>query len=419
MVIDLGVPRDEIELAPRPLLPRQRRVVALALAFVALMGVAGGAAPVRPELVSVTIRATAADEIVVGDDALYLMRPGRGVVRAGLRTITSYALPEATGPVWEAALYTDGPVRGASLVDGMLLALAEGPEIQTIAIRPGTGREVWRRSGWYNRTAPGHGLLQDFSLSDLQRLFNVDLATGDVRWSKAYPSEHSVVIDEDRFVRWTPAGVVELYDADSGAPLATARLPVDPQQPPVLMGDLLLVHEQADGRPVLAAYGTDRLDRRWQADVDPRSEYVSGECGDALCVGVGDFGGLRLVDLATGRTRWSAPGLGYAYPVGRYLLGYGPGQLNNSQMVLLDPADGHLVADFGQWDLSFPSKDWRMLGVRENGPRALVARLDAAAADVDVLGLLADVSLCRPTPLAVVCRRAGGSVGVWYPRRRL
>jgi outer membrane protein assembly factor BamB len=419
MVIDLGEPRDEVEMAPRPWSPRQRRAVAVLLAVAALMGAGGAAAPGRPALVSVTIQATAADEVLVEGDALYLLRPSRGVSRSGLRTITRYRLPDATTPEWEARFYTDGPVRGASLVDGMLLAVADGRNVQTVAIQPETGKEVWRRSGWYHRTAPGHGLLQDHSRVVTQRLFSVDLASGNVRWSREYPADDQVLIDRDRFVRWSQSDTAELYDAESGALLATAQLPFDRQLSVQVAAGLLLVPGESDGRPVITAYGRDRLDRRWQAEIDVRSEYLGGECGDALCVGNANDSGVRLVDLATGHTRWSAPGWGYTSRVGPYLLAYGPGESTNPRAALLDPADGHIVGDLGEWSASLPAPDGRMLGIRENGTRTLVARLDPLAVEVEVLGLLADVFQCQSSPAAVVCRRAGGSIGVWYPERKL
>ncbi|BCB87873.1 hypothetical protein Psuf_051860 [Phytohabitans suffuscus] len=170
---------------------------------------------------------------------------------------------------------------------------------------------------------------------------------------------------------------------------------------------------------MLAAYGTDRLDRRWQADVDLRNEYIGGECGDALCVGTLSDDGLRLIELDSGRTRWSAPGWGYSYPAGSYLLANGPGGSTTPRVVLLDPADGHLVADLGEWNASLPGPDGRMLGIRESSTRALVGRIDPVAADVEVLGSLTDVFQCHASPLAVTCRKAGGAIGIWYPESRL
>lgn len=418
MVIDLGEPRDdEIELSPRPWSPRHRRAVGAAIALTTLLSAGGAAAPVRSGLVAVTIQATAADEFVVDDDALYLMRPSGVVVRAGLRTITRYRLPDATRPEWEAGIYTAGRVRGASLVGGMLLAVSEaGPEIQTIAIRPDTGREVWRRTGWWYEASPGHGLLLDHSRGLTQQVFGVELATGTVGWSRVYPAEDPVLVQGDRFVHWTGSGTAQVHDSATGDVLATAHLPLDPELTPQVVDGLLLIPEEGAG---LTAYGLDRLDRRWRADVDVRNEYVSGECGDALCVGIRDDAGIRLVDLATGRTRWFAPGWGYAYRVGPYLLAYGRGETKNPRAALLDPADGHLVGDLGEWNASLPAEDGQMLGIRENGTRTLVGRLDPATAKAEVLGLLAGVFQCQASPVAVVCRRAGGSIGVWYPERRL
>jgi hypothetical protein len=420
MVIDLGMPRDEPELPPRPWSLRSRRALGTVVAVAGLLGASSATAPVRPDLVSVTIQATAADDYLVDGDALYLLRPSRGVIRAGLRTITRYRLPDATEPEWEAALYTAGPVRGAYLVDGMILATADaGPGIQTIAIRPETGQEVWRRSGWLHRTTAGQGLLQDFSRGLRQQLLSVELATGAVRWSKSFAADDPVLVDGDRFVRWTPAGTAQVYEADAGAVLATAHFQLDREVNAQIVSDLLLVPEKVAGRAVLTAYGLDRLDRRWRADIDLRAEYVGGDCGDALCLGSPDDGGLRLVDLATGRTRWSVAGWGYAYRVGPYLLAYGRSATTNPRAGLLDPASGHVVGDLGDWNASAPAPGGQMLGIRENGPRAVVARLDPAAVEAKVLGVLAGVFQCHPSPLAVVCRRAGGSIGVWYPERRL
>jgi hypothetical protein len=420
MVIDLGEPRDELDVSPRPW-PRWQRRAAGAVAVLAALLAGGAAAPVRSGLVSVNIRATAADEYMVQDDALYVMRPSRGVTRAGLRTITRYRLPDATEPEWEARLYTQGPVRGASIVDGMLLAIVEeGPRIQTIAVRPDTGREVWRRTGWYYRTAPGRGLFQDNSSSRTQQHFGVDLATGNVRWSRSFPANDQVLVDRDRLLHWTGYGRVELYDAQTGALLATTHITFDPQMGPQVAGDLVLVGEQANGRMVLAAYGRDRLDRRWQADIDLRSEYVSGPCGEAICTGIaGGGGGLRLVDLATGRIRWTAPGWEYAFQAGPYLLAGGAGDSPNTPLALLDPADGHVVRHLGDWSFTIPADDRPMLAVREKGARAVVARIDPIAADVRTLGVIDGVFQCQTGPLVVVCRRSNGSIGVWYPRRKL
>lgn len=419
MVIDLGEARDEPDLPARTWPPRQRRAVGAVVALVALLLAGGAATPVRSGLVAVTVQATAADDILVEGDGLYLMRPSRGVVRAGLRTVTRYRLPDASEPEWEAALYTAGPVRGVSIVDGTLLVTAEGPEMQTIAIRPDTGQELWRRSGWWYSTGPGRVLLADYSGGVTQQLFSVELKTGDVRWSVSLPADEPVLADRDRVVHWTKAGAVRVHDAGTGDLVASAHLPADPETAGQVLDGLVLVPGLAGGRPIVTAYGVDRLDRRWQADIDVRNEYVGGECGDAFCVGTGDDSGIRLIDRATGRTRWSAPGWGYTHSVGPYLLAYGDGHAEMSRVAVLDPADGHIVAELGEWNTSVAGDDGRILAVREDGSRALVARLDPTTAEVRVLGVLADVYQCQTGPAAVVCRRSNGSIGVWYPRRRL
>jgi hypothetical protein len=423
MVIDLGEPQEEIELSARPWSSWQRRAVSAAAVLAALLGAGAAAAPVRPELLSVTIQATAADRYVVQEDALYLLRLSRGSRRLG--TVTRYRLADPVEPEWETAINNAGPLHVAYLFEGMLLIKVGATEQQTIAIQPDTGREVWRRPGWYIGTGPGHGLFHDQARGITQHLSSVELATGNVRWSRSFPPQDPVLIDRnhgDRFVRWTKSGTAQLYDADAGALLATAHLPFDPESTARTVGGLLLIPGRVGSRWVVTAYGLDHLDRRWQTAIDFRGEHLNGggysECGAALCVGNINEGGVRLLDRATGRTRWSAPGSPFAWLVGPHLLTFRPGTTPVPRMVLLNPADGHLVADLGEWFPSAPADDGQMLAIRETGPRTLVARLDPTAMNVDVLGALANVFECEPYLVTVVCRRTGGAIAVWYPRRK-
>jgi hypothetical protein len=67
MVIDLGEPQQEVELSVRPWSWWQRRAVSAAVALAALLGAGAAAAAVRPQLMSVTIPATAADRYVMDE----------------------------------------------------------------------------------------------------------------------------------------------------------------------------------------------------------------------------------------------------------------------------------------------------------------------------------------------------------------
>lgn len=425
MLIDLGEARDAPVVGRPPPWPRSRRRAAGTVAMaVALLATIGAASPVRSALAHATIPVDGPAQMWADGDQVYVLSPIANQPGSDERTVAMYRLPSGR-MAWRVSLPSTGPPRGVITVAGVVLVVvAEGQTVETVALRPDTGQVLWRRPGWWQEADERWLVLWHQSPgAALQTLTSVAPDTGQVRWSLSMPQDELLMPDSGRVVRWPRSGPVEVRDLDTGAVLVAADVPrplegtLPDANPDVQVSDgLLLVAERTGERPLTTAYGLDRLDRRWQAEIDLTKEYVSSGCGDALCVG-GVAGGVRLVDRATGRIRWSDPRWGYLQRAGPYLIAFGPPP-EPKRMAVLDPATGRQIGDLESWDVSEPDPAGRMLGVRMRGDRAWIAVLDPALAP-RVLGVANGVYSCAAGASAVICRHAGGSVGILYPRRKL
>jgi hypothetical protein len=432
-VIDLGVLRDGPELPGRSPAgrPRRWRAVSVLSAASIVLATAVAASPVRAALVERTFPGVPArsDQPVVADttDGVYVMRANGADAGPGERTIIRYG-PARTGQAWRISLATPGEVNSAGVVDGTLLVHADGWEPQTIALRAADGREMWRRTGWWRDAGSGQLLLSYRAPGEQVDIYQaVALATGAVRWSMSVPSSEWVLHDRGRLVRWSVGGRVEVRDLRTGAVVSRGLLPPDEVATghnslpgAQVAGGLLLVAGWDGGRPVATAYGLERLDPRWRAGIDLSRESVYG-CGGELCVSGRDGeGGVRLLERDTGSTRWANDrwdDLAYA---GSTLLAFGPPP-GPPQIVVVDPATGRPIGDLGRWQIPRTmAPDGRMLAVRtEPGTdRSWIAELDPAARTARVLGVADDAFACQAGHTAITCRRTGGAVGVWYPRRK-
>jgi hypothetical protein len=429
-VIDLDVARDLPDLPGRSRAGRMRRWRAAAVlgAAAAVLATAVAASPVRVALVEQTFAGAARpDQPVVAatSDGVYLVRESGGETDPGERTIIRYRLPGAA-QVWRVSVLTSGAVHNVNVVDGTLL-LHAGGQPQTIALRAADGRFLWRRTGWWSEAGAGQLLLSYRAPGERRDIYQaVALTTGQTRWAISVPAGELVLPDRSRLVRWSGGGRAEIRDVRTGAVLTSGTLPLDENaaapgsEPGVqVAGELLLVAGWHGVRPVATAYGLDRLDRRWQADIDLSSVVVDG-CGAELCVSARNgLGGVRMLERDTGRTRWADDRWAHLTYAGSTLLGFGLGY-GPAQIAVLDPASGRQIADLGRWETSRSiAADGRMLGVRTQPgtARSWIAELDTAAWTTRVLGVARDAFACQPGPAAVTCRRTGGTVGVWYPRR--
>lgn len=424
MVIDLGERRDEaVTGRSRPRGRGRRSAVAIGVVAVALLATSGASGPARPVFVEKTITATPGGHVQVLGDLVLLLHD-----RQWAKPLTMEAYRIADGELaWRSSLPDVGEVGPVGSASGVLMItiLDDAHRALTVAVRSTTGRELWRRPGsWFAAGSDQVLLKREGDEPGRQTIEAVAVDSGLVRWSLPPSSADEVVsVVGDRLVCWSPSGRVEVRDLGTGRVLAAATFPAPDlrEGQPLIQatGRLLLVSGRVAGHPVVTAYGLDRLDRRWQAPMDLSGEYVSGECGDVLCV-VRIEGGARLMDAATGRTRWSDPRWGRLRRAGPHLVAEGvapPAASGLTPVSILEAETGDVVADLGLWTVTWLSDDGRMAAVRhEPGTsRAVIALLDAAAARARIATVAGDVATCEPAEVVVTCRRLDGSISVWRP----
>ncbi|MEH1130679.1 outer membrane protein assembly factor BamB family protein [Micromonospora sp. CPCC 206061] len=432
MVIDLGEVREAPvgDDRPPPWTPRQRRAVrAVATVVVALL--AAGAAPVRPALVMLEFPAAVGDRTVISGntDAIYLLSPSTDSLGQGEREIVKYRVPGGQEQ-WRRSVSTAGPLRTAVAEGGILFALAEAYEPETIALDGGSGEVLWRRAGWLGDVSAEQVFLSHDPRDEETAMYvALDPWTGVERWSLTVPLEEMVLHDRERLARWRGDGTVEVRDLRTGELVVRGKVPppeLDPlvdSNPGVQLVEGLLLVAGALDPPVTTAYHVDRLQPAWQANIDLMNEYVTSECVDSetLCVG-GQALGVRVIERATGRTRWASDRWSWLWRAGPALVAFGP-PFEPARITVVDPADGREIAELGRWDTPPMSinADGRMYAARTEPStgRSWIAELDPAAGVTRVLGVVRDSFACQAGQLVVTCRRAGGTVAVWYPRRRL
>ncbi|MFF5171059.1 PQQ-binding-like beta-propeller repeat protein [Micromonospora sp. NPDC000089] len=426
-VIELGELRDEAgpeppRRAPRPIGRPARAALVLVLALLAL---AGAAAPVRREVFAVAAPSGSAAFLSAG--RLFVTEPaGPSAGRAA--RLSAYAVPAAgrgpLTPLWQAPIPFATPYGEVGVRDGVVLfvggADAEGP-YRTYAFDLATGERRWEEDG-AGFDVPGGLLISEGEEPASRTLRFVELATGRVRWTLPVPGPVGYRAGPDgvdRIVTTPPGGPTLVYDARTGARLTAAR--IDPAALPGELwgqpvGDLLLLSQENATR--LTAYGLDRLDRRWEARVG-RVWYVSG-CGPVLCAYL-QPGGMRGLDPATGAVRWSsATWTGTLLERGgRLLVADEPGSGAEQRVAYLDAATGRVLAEPGRWWLvSRRPTDRRLVAVRRaDDGRAVVAELDVAAARARVLDVLSGVAgACVADGDLLACRRSDAGYGVWRLR---
>jgi outer membrane protein assembly factor BamB len=435
-VIELGEVRHEPpEPTPEPgWSPAARRWFA-ALVGLATLGVTlGAAAPLPHPLAEATIPAALGD-LAFGEGDTYYVIDGSHGRPAGTRTIAAYALPDARLR-WRAPLPITGAVRGVGAAEGQMLVSTHPnllESVETIAVGEDTGRVMWRRRAQFEGVTPERGNVLLWTAPNgvpaagtgREALEAVEPGTAAVRWSYRVPVGGWLAYRYHnqrpvRVVTLLPSGRVEVRELEHGHLIAAAdgllppRRPAEPSRYVQLAGDLLLVRQD---RKVVTAYGLGRLERRWSAEVDPSTEFVSTDCGATLCV-LSRLGGLRVLDPATGQTRWLKPGWSNPRRVGdRLVVNQTDRRPGRGPLVVADPATGRQLGVLGEWLPLGPARpDGRLPGVRIDLStlRAWFAWLDPVTLSVRVIQAAADIiGDCEARADAILCRRLDASVGVW------
>lgn len=425
-------------------LPRTRwpsRRVQTGLLLVLLLATVPGAGPAARPLPEASVPAPSGAITFVAAGRLFVADP----VRAGEQEqrLSAYRLPDGAR-LWQVPMPLYGTLGGWAVSGGTLLLAGEWGAVawpETLGLDLATGEQRWRRRGHLDGvTEAGLGLLWTVQYGDdgapeenhSGTLSAVVPETGAQRWSlplsldtqRLYQSDRTWAAADERSglrlgVLIRPPGEIEVRDLTSGRLLRSARLSTSGVElsywDATLIDDVLVV---THGMTTVDGYGLDDLRRRWTLtrSFDPARPGAIWPCGSMACLDDGS-GDLRVVDLETGRTRWSSdrwnPWQGF-----RDTLVASPRQPGSNtrvaDFVALDLATGEVRHPLGRWELVGRTGD-RLVGVGpDTGGRMLLAKLDPRAGRAGFLGWLSDVTGgCQYAPGVVFCRREDGTIGLW------
>lgn len=420
-VIDLGDLRQPPTPRVDPGRAPYRRRAGLLLG-VALLAASGGAAPVPAPRPPTVIPAAHRDTTLLMEDRYYVVTPGEA---RGERSLSAYQLPQARLLTRFALRVPGVVVRVEASGDVLVVASREAGNLTTTGVDARTGRNRWQRAAaLVGLSRSGRAaVLVDVSGSGPDRLWQaVDPATGRVRWSYLVRSGEIVHVPwqegpTDMLLVMQPSGRVQVRETETGAVTVSAALgPLD--RPKLGVGiwtanGLLLL----GGEVGITAYALDRLDRRWHSTVRLPGGFVHPFCGDLICF-VEPTTGMRVLDPATGRVRWSTDQWSASARTGRYLFADAVRAPEEpSAHVVLDARTGRSYGNLGKWQPLVGLLGDRVIAVRPASDeigRTWFGLIDPATLDVRVLGVAEQVAgRCEIAPAALLCRRVDGSVGVW------
>lgn len=345
------------------------------------------------------------------------------------KIISGYALPSGL-PESRTSVAVTGAIRRVAVVDDVIVVSYQADELgaeATVGYAVDSERTLWRRYGRLTGPEPAGGivLLHDRALrSGTSHWYGVDTRSGLTRWQLDQP-RHAVSglvpglgSTPTRLVSATVAGRIEVRDARTGTITAAVTVPAPSQWRTGglhlgVAGDLVLV----GGQTGTTGYALSDLTPRWRNGIDLTTVSVVPACGDVICL-LGRFGGLRVLDPATGRQRWASHLWSVAWRTGRNLIVTESDELAGRQpLSVVDAGTGERRGSIGWWrPAGDPRLGGSLLGLREQSRerRVWYGVIDGAGLSVRVLGVAESVSGdCASTADVLVCRRLDASAGVW------
>jgi hypothetical protein len=427
-MIDLGEAQPEAPpAAGRPPVPWRALLGALSVVLLALL--TGGAAR-KPSPAAVVIPARLADGVFIDGARLFLVTQGPAVFdpSALVKVINAYSLPggqflsrttvEVTGTV------SNVVEAGDTLV--VSYQIGEDGGQGTVAVTTGTDRLLWRRM---NGLAGASGTAGVALLSTGYGARNeavweaVDLHTGDVRWSTRQPVGGYTMVTGpiDRYPQWFvtvhPDGLIEARDAVTGRITATRSGPAFDQHADSIVwavGDLAVVGGRTGGA---TAYRLPGLTPIWNTRVDLGQTWMQADCGAVLCA-FRPQRGIVVLDPADGHLLWQSDRWAYAVPAGRYLVAVIVDQDSGGPAYwVLEPRTGRVLGNFGDWDIVASDTVPRTLYGIYRVPRQSTIYygvLDPDRRTATILGRGEAVfGSCQTSADALICRLNDASVAIW------
>jgi len=419
-IIDLGEAEPLSPVAgARPPVPWRALLGTLS---VVLLVLAAGSARAAPFPAATVIPARLADSTFIDGDRLFLVTKG---------VIKTYSLPDGRLLSRTTVDVTGSVSNVLEAGDTLVVSYqvdADGSQ-RTVAATTGTDRVLWRqRDGLVGASGPaGVALLSTGYGAQNEAVWQaVDLHTGVPRWSATQPPGGFTMVTGpiDEYPQWFvtvyPGGKVETRDPLTGRVTATRDgPPIDPEANSIIwsVGDLALIGGPAAG---VTAYRLPGLTPVWNTRVDLSQTWMATDCGAVLCA-FRPQQGIVVLDPADGHLLWQSGRWAYAVPAGPYLIA---AMLNRTAGTpaywVLDPRTGRVLGDFGNWEMvpsdtvpdqlyvvyTAPGRDTIVYGVLDPGRRS--AR---------ILGTGEQVSGgCLTSVGALICRLVDASVAIWRLR---
>jgi hypothetical protein len=432
VVIDLGeLPHGaqrRVRPTSRPPHPYRPLLVSIGVVLVAMLT---GAVPTPAVVAPMTIPARLGDATFIARDRYFVIASADqwATSQVQSKTISTYALPSAT-LLSRTRVTVSGAIMRVDAIGDVILVSQQVDTVggqATTAFAAGTGQVLWRQAARLISASPSGRLallLDNGAGIGPLRWYGVDPTSGVALWSQEEPVTGSTEIAAGsgdtpaRLVTATVDGNLMVRDPETGIVTASTVVPAPGEWR--LRGLIIWIVDDLvllGGSAGITAYDLADLRPRWRSTVDLTEVFVLPVCGDLICL-FGRFGGLTVVDPATGMLRWGAERWAVAQRSGPFLLASGNYKPEQEQsLAVLDAGSGRERGSFGVWrPVGEPLPDGRVVGIRERltDQRVWYALLDPATLSVQVLGVAEAVSGdCDVTGDVLICRRVDSSVGLW------
>jgi hypothetical protein len=426
LVIDLGEAPAVPAAEGSPPMPWRALVGVLGVVLLALTA---GSAAVVPFPVATVVPARLADSTFIDGDRLFLATRGSA--------IDTYSLPDGR-LLSRTTVHVTGSVSNVLEAGDVLVVSYQADQDgsqATVAVTAGTDHELWRRlDGLAGASgAGGTALLSTGYGARNEAVWQaVDLHTGAVRWSTTQPADGYTMITGpiDEYPQWLvtvhAGGRVESRDALTGRITATRDgPPIDPRADSIIwsVGDLAIVGSGSSiggSTGGVTAYRLPGLTPIWNTRVDLSQTWMQTDCGPVLCA-FRPQQGIVVLDPADGHLLWQSPRWAYAEPAGPYLVA---AMLNRAADApaywVLEPRTGRVLGTFGNWNVVASDTVPRTLyGVHlvPGQNTIFYGTLDPARRTATILGRGEAVNgNCQTSADALVCRLPDAAVGIWRLR---
>jgi hypothetical protein len=429
VIIDLGELPHGRQRDARPTTRSPHGARGMLVAPAVLLSLLGGAAHQPAPAGPTIIAARLGDAIFTAHDRMFIVSVDTGrSAGPSDKIINSYALP--SGNLLSRTPVSLSGITKVDTVDDVLLVAHQVDNVgaqDTVAYTAGTGRQLWVHPAELIGASPTGrvALLKDNgAVRGPVKWYGVAPGTGYTVWTQDEPNSGTIDLAPGsgdfpaRLVSADVSGHVVVSDPETGEVTADSAVPAPAEWRlrglNIWIADGLVL---LGGRAGIVAYDLVDLRERWRSAVDLTQFFVLPVCGEAICL-FGRFGGVQLIDPATGARRWVNDQWAVAQRVGSYLVAFANSKSGAEQpLVVLDPADGRERGSFGAWKPAGAARsDGQIIGIREEpgDQRVWYALLDPEAVSVRVLGVATPVSGdCQVASAALICRRLDASVGVW------